>query len=121
MYFIAFLFFQRRAVVAVPRRAYRRRRVAADEPRRLGPEGAACSEAGVVVNRPAPATGSSRCRCRRSAAVLRFGFLAASPISCAKLRFKADIRSTTGLGAAAGRAFTGNPRIFASISPCSAS
>jgi hypothetical protein len=67
-----------------------------------------------------PATGKSKARWRRSAGALvgffRRGMVPVEAASLARLRFKAAIRSITGVGGGASRGFMGRPLIFASIS-----
>src|ERR1051325_1161150 len=70
--------------------------------------GAAEADRDAVAVFGLPSTGSRRFAWRRSPAALRFGF-AAPPVSCARLRFNAVMRSMTGDGVEVGLAFTGNP------------
>src|SRR5215471_348933 len=73
-----------------------------------------------------PATGNNKVAWRRSGAVL-FAFFRAPSLrleaaaSCARLRFKAAIKSMTGGGAAIPVGLTGSPFILASISSRKAS
>ena len=77
-------------------------------------EGTSSARSGFL-RRP-PATGNRKFLCRRSPATLRFGFDVDAPLSWARLRFNADIRSTTGGGAVVGFAGSERPSSFASAS-----
>ena len=80
-----------------------------------------CSAAGCSFLLRPPDTGKSNAGWRRSGIVLvRFCcFFAVPPfagVSCARLRFKADMRSITGAGALTARGLTGRSFILVSIS-----
>jgi hypothetical protein len=84
-----------------------------------------CSPAGCSFLLRLPDTGKSNDGWRRSGIVLvRFSLVALPPLagaSCARLRFKAAIRSITGGGTLSARGLMATPFILASISSRKAS